>query len=188
MPIVEVHLIEGYSESEKTRICEALTDAVRIVVQASPDAVTVMVHEMLQSEYMRGRSHRSPAPALPDPREIVSQFLTLMEQRDIAAAEEYLDEKFSMTFPGTQPMHRLEDLVNWASKRYRYVVKKYDGFEAFQSPGDEAVVYCRGTLSGEWLDGEPFEGIRFIDRFEVIRGVISKQDVWNDIGEEKIKK
>ncbi len=30
-----------------------------------------------------------------------------------------------------------------------------------------------------------FEGIRFIDRFEVTAGKITRQDVWNDIAEVK---
>ncbi|MDO7593790.1 MAG: hypothetical protein MUQ90_00250, partial [Burkholderiaceae bacterium] len=50
------------------------------------------------------------------------------------------------------------------------------------------VVYARGTLSGNWLDGEPFSGIRFIDRFEVVDGLLVRQDVWNDIGESLQKK
>ena len=50
---------------------------------------------------------------------------------------------------------------------------------------DVRLVYCFGTLSGEWLDGTSFEGIRFIDRFEVVGDKISRQDVWNDMGEVK---
>jgi len=37
------------------------------------------------------------------------------------------------------------------------------------------------------LDGRPFEGIRFIDRFEIQDGLIVKQDVWNDMGEYKLE-
>ena len=36
--------------------------------------------------------------------------------------------------------------------------------------GDEIVVYNTGTLFGEWLDGEPFEGDRYIDRFAIKGG------------------
>jgi hypothetical protein len=46
-----------------------------------------------------------------------------------------------------------------------------------------AVVYTRGTLAGEWPDGTAFGGIRFIDRFEVTDGFITRQDVWNDLAE-----
>jgi len=52
-----------------------------------------------------------------------------------------------------------------------------------QSAGDASVVYCRGTLQGQYHDESRFEGIRFIDRFEVIGGKIIKQDVWNDMAE-----
>ncbi len=91
MPVIEVHLLEGYKPEERRRLSESLTDAVRLVV---------------------------PAPT-----------------------------------------------------------------EAFQSAGDEAIVFCRGTLSGEWLDGSSFEGVRFVDRFELINRMIARQDVWNDLAE-----
>jgi hypothetical protein len=41
-----------------------------------------------------------------------------------------------------------------------------------------------GTLYGEWPDGSAFEGIRFIDRFEVRGGKLTDHKVWNDLGEE----
>ncbi len=45
------------------------------------------------------------------------------------------------------------------------------------------MVYCSGTLRGVWLDGSNFEGVRFIDRFEIADGKIRRQDVWNDLAE-----
>jgi hypothetical protein len=45
------------------------------------------------------------------------------------------------------------------------------------------VVYSVGTLYGEWPDGTPFEGNRYVDRFEVHNGKITKMDVWNDSAE-----
>ncbi|WP_299032059.1 tautomerase family protein [uncultured Sulfitobacter sp.] len=185
MPVIELHVLDGYTDSDKTRLCKALTDAVRIVVPAPPEAVTVMLHEMAPAEYMRGRLHRSPAPALPDPIEIIRTFLGAMEARDLPTAQDMLGAGFSMTFPGTQPMHSLDALVKWAAPRYRFVTKTYEGFDAMQSAGDHAIVYCRGTLSGEWPDGTPFDGIRFIDRFEITAGLLTRQDVWNDIAEHK---
>ena len=38
-----------------------------------------------------------------------------------------------------------------------------------------------GTLHGEWLDGSRFEGIRFVDLFDLRDGRIWRQQVWNDI-------
>ncbi len=185
MPVLELHILEGYTDADKTRLCNALTDAVRIVVPAPPEAVTVMIREMQPAEYMRGRQRRAPAPALPDPAETVRNFLSAMEARDLDAAAAMLGAGFTMTFPATAPMTSLDELIAWAAPRYRFVTKTYEGFDAMQSPDEAAIVYCRGTLSGEWPDGTAFEGIRFVDRFEVIQGLLTRQDVWNDIAETK---
>lgn len=185
MPILELHVLEGYTDDDKTRMGEALTDAIRIVVPAAPDAVTVMIHEMPRAAYMRGREHRIPAPALPDPASVVRSFLSAMEARDLETAQTMLGAGFVMQFPGTDMMHSLADLVAWAAPRYRFVTKTYDAFDAMQSADAHAVVYCHGTLAGEWPDGTAFEGIRFIDRFEVTAGLLTRQDVWNDIAEHR---
>lgn len=183
MPIVELHLLEGYDDKAKTRLGQALTDAIRYVVPAAPEAITVMIHERQHSQYMRGREHKTGAPALPDPEQIVLAYLAAMEARDLNLAQSFLGAGFEMVFPGTAPMHSLDQLIAWAKPRYQFVTKTYDQVESFQSPGPAAVVYTRGTLSGGWPDGTPFEGIRFIDRFELQDGKITRQDVWNDIAE-----
>jgi 4-oxalocrotonate tautomerase family enzyme len=186
MPTVEVHILEGYADDEKSRLGRALTDAVRFVVPAPPEAVTVMIHEMKPAHYMRGGEHRTGAPALPDPCAIVRSYLSALEARDLATAKALLAEDFFMIFPGTPPMHRLEELIEWAASRYRFVTKTYDGFDAFQGQ-QGAVVYAYGTLSGQWPDGAGFSDIRFIDRFELTDAKITRQDVWNDIAEVKSK-
>lgn len=185
MPVIECHVLKGYTDADKSRLCAALSDAVRGVVSAAPEAVTVMIHEMAETDYMRGGQHRAPAPARPDPTGVVRAFLGAMEARDLNTASAMLGAGFAMTFPGTGPMTTLQELIEWAAPRYRFVKKTYDGFDAMQSAGDHAVVYCRGALSGEWPDGTAFDGIRFIDRFEVSGGLLTRQDVWNDIAEEK---
>jgi 4-oxalocrotonate tautomerase family enzyme len=185
MPIVELHLLEGYDAAGKQRLGEALTDAVRFVVPAAPDAITVMIHEMTKDRYYRGRTTRTPAPALPDPVQIVRTYLTAMENRDIDTATGFLSAGFTMQFPGAAPMTHLQELIDWSKPRYRFVTKSYEQFDAMQGAGAAAVVYCFGTLSGEWLNGAPFSGIRFIDRFEIEQGKITRQDVWNDMAETK---
>ena len=45
------------------------------------------------------------------------------------------------------------------------------------------MIYCFGTLYGELLDGTPYSGIRFIDRFTVRDGKLVDQMVWNDMAE-----
>jgi 4-oxalocrotonate tautomerase family enzyme len=151
MPIIEIHVLQGYDAAQKTRLCKALTNAARTVIPATPDAVTVMIKEMPATDYMRGGQHRSPAPALPD----------------------------------APPMTELDDLLEWAAPRYRFVKKTIASIDLAPGDGPATVVYCHGTLSGEWPDGTAFSDIRFIDRFEVTDGFITRQDVWNDIAETK---
>ncbi len=112
----------------------------------------------------------------------VDDFLRTMERRDLEAAKSFLAPGFTMTFPGGARMTSLEELIEWSKTRYRRVEKTYQRFDEI-ADGDETVVYCFGTLSGEWLDGSVFSGIRFIDRFKVKHGLFTEQRVWNDMGE-----
>ncbi len=116
--------------------------------------------------------------------QVVRDFLAAMEARDIAKARNLLSPGFAMIFPGNNRFVQLEEMIAWAAPRYRWVAKRYDRFD--EAPGDgETIVYCYGTLYGEWPDGTPFEGIRFIDRFIVRDGKLAEQLVWNDMAEVK---
>ena len=68
--------------------------------------------------------------------------------------------------------------------RYRWVKKRIERTETV-SGGTEAetVVYSIGTLHGEWPDGTPFEGNRYVDRYVVSMGLIVGMEVWNDSAE-----
>jgi len=119
------------------------------------------------------------APETPaDAAQVVRAYLEAMEARDLDRARRHLGRGFSMTFPGNVRLHSLEELIAWAAPRYRFVRKTYQQVDTLGS-----LVYCFGTLSGEWPDGTPFQGIRFIDRFALADGLIVRQDVWNDMGE-----
>jgi hypothetical protein len=85
-------------------------------------------------------------------------------------------------FPGGARMTQLDQLVEWARGRYRSVAKDYERFDECWGDG-VTVVYCSGTLHGTWLDGTAFQGIRFVDRFELAEGRIRRQEVWNDLAE-----
>jgi hypothetical protein len=123
----------------------------------------------------------APSDAERDPAFLVRSFLAAMESRDLETARAFLAPGMTMRFPGPVEFTALEDLVAWSKPRYRFVKKTYDGFDTV--PGEPAIVYCHGTLAGEWPDGTPFAGIRFIDRFEISGGRIQRQDVWNDLAE-----
>lgn len=186
MPVVTIHLIEGYDEATRRRLGTALTNAVAGVLEAAPDGITVMMPEMDPASYMRGGRSRQPGTPRPDPADLVQRFLTTMEARDLDTARAMLAPGFTMTFPGPQRMTTLEELVAWSQPRYRFVTKTYERFDSLQD-GQTSICYCFGTLSGEWLDGTPFADIRFIDRFEIEGGRFTRQDVWNDMAEAKAR-
>lgn len=126
--------------------------------------------------------------------QLVQAYLTAMEARDLALAQSMLAPGFSMQFPGPVTFTSFAELIEWAKPRYRFVRKTYERFDETGSSaadggsardGGEAVVYCYGTLAGEWPDGSAFGGIRFIDRFTVRGGKLVDQTVWNDLAEVK---
>lgn len=107
---------------------------------------------------------------------VVYQFLRAMERRELDEAKTLLGDGFEMVFPGDVRMSQLEELFAWGGTRYRFARKTHERYDHVGS-----VVYTFGTLSGEWLDGSSFSGIRFIDRFELTDGRIVRQQVWNDV-------
>jgi hypothetical protein len=112
------------------------------------------------------------------PKETVTAYLRAMEERDLDRAKGFLTPGYESVFPGGVRLSSPQDVVAWAAPRYRWVKKRFEGLD---EAGD--VVYCYGTLYGEWPDGTPFEGIRYIDRFEIADGLIARSFVWNDIAE-----
>lgn len=181
MPVVSITLLPGYGPETEGRLVQRVALATRSVIAAPASGTTVFVRHA--ATYMRdGRVFTGGGPALPDGAALVRGFLESMQARDLAAAREHLAPGFEMVFPGGARMTRLEELVEWASGRYRSVAKDYERFD--QCWGDSVtVVYCSGTLRGAWLDGTAFQGIRFVDRFELGDGRIRRQEVWNDLAE-----
>ncbi len=117
-----------------------------------------------------------------EPVGIVRAFLGLLQARDLPGASALLAPGAVMIFPGGARFSSLGDLIDWSRPRYRSIAKTIEKFEDTRQ-GDAAVVYCLGTLSGEWPDGSRFAGIRFVDRFVVWQGKITEQQVWNDLAE-----
>ena len=79
------------------------------------------------------------------------------------------------------------EMTAYNANRYRWVKKQMGQLDVAEYE-DRTVVYSIGTLYGEWLDGEPFSGNRYVDRFEVRDGLIVKIDVWNDSAERLLKR
>ncbi len=183
MPVITVTLIEGYDEARRRDLAERLTDAAVSAIGAPVDGTTVVINEVPAANYMRGRTSRTPGTPPPAPAWVVRDYLGAMEQRDLEAATALLAPEFTMTVPGGAVFSRPEALADWAKSRYRSVAKTYERFDEAAGSSDGAVVYCFGTLHGEWPDGTPFDGVRFIDRFVVKAGRIIDQQIWNDLAE-----
>ncbi len=182
MPVITVTLIEGYDAATRRRLGERLTDAAMATIAAPAEGVTVIINEVAPASYMRGRTAKTPGPAPAPPAEVCLAFLDAVGRRDLDAAAAMTGEDFTMTFPGGARFTEFRQLLDWAAPRYRRIAKTIERVE--EAPlGARVAVYVSGTLSGEWPGGAAFAGIRFIDRFEVERGLIRCQEVWNDLAE-----
>ena len=117
------------------------------------------------------------------PTGIVRTFLELMEARDLDAAAAFLDPAVVITFPGGRTFHDLHDQIASSAGRFEFVRKTFDRIDVVETDTDAVVVYAFGTLAGKNLQGADFAGIRFIDRFTLVDGLIVDQMVWNDLAE-----
>lgn len=114
--------------------------------------------------------------------DIVRLYLEASMVPDPETAARYLAEKATITFTGGRVFEHPSGAAAFNAKRYNWVKKRMNRFDV--APGkNETVVYSIGTLYGEWPDGEPFNGNRYVDRFVVQEGKIVKMDVWNDSAE-----
>ena len=76
------------------------------------------------------------------------------------------------------------DTAGFNAKRYLWVKKRIERTETVVGgTPDETVVYSLGTLYGAWPNGTLFEGNRYVDRYVVSHGLITRLDVWNDSAE-----
>ena len=108
-------------------------------------------------------------------------FLRTTEARNEAEAKRRVGPGFAPRFPRGRHYDSLETWLAGSRQAYKFMNKKFERIDvALTGPGS-AIVYCYGTLHGEYLDGRKVDGTRFIDRFEVRDGLICEQDVWNDL-------
>ncbi len=118
----------------------------------------------------------------PEEARIVRDYLDASMKPDPELAATFVADDVVITFTGGRTFDHPSGPTGFNAKRYKWVKKKMNRFDV--AAGDTGtVVYSVGTLYGEWPDGTPFEGNRYIDRFEVENGKITKMDVWNDSAE-----
>ncbi len=127
-----------------------------------------------------------PTPAPPVGKEGVALGRRAVSARrrlpDPEAAAGFMVADVAITFTGGRKFQHPREATEFNARRYKWVKKKMERTDV--APGDsETVVYNTGTLYGEWPDGTPFEGNRYVDCFVVRNGKIVQMDVWNDSAE-----
>ncbi len=123
-----------------------------------------------------GRTERAVAV------DLVREFIDALSRRDLASARARLAMGFEMTLSGNHRFRTLEDFVAFSRTRNGPTHKAVEVIEACEAANGIAV-YARGVMSGEWVDGQRFADVRFIDRFMVVEGRIAEMDVWSDMAE-----
>ena len=87
---------------------------------------------------------------------------------DPVKAATFISPELSITFTGGRKYTHPRETAAFNAKRYKWVKKSFEQTDVVAGTG-ETIVYNIGALYGEWPDGTPFEGNRFVDRF-VVRG------------------
>jgi hypothetical protein len=120
--------------------------------------------------------------------QIVDEFLRLVMIPDPVAASRYTAPDLKILFTGKRSMSAPAECAKFNASRYKWVKKRVERTEVVVATPEEAargetIVYSLGTLYGEWPDGTPFEGNRYVDRYVVRKGLITDMGVWNDSAE-----
>jgi len=123
-------------------------------------------------------------PVAPAPAAVVDEYLRLLMGPEPAAARRLAAPDLRIRYVGGRPMSDPAQAAAFTASRYRWIKKRIDATETVAGGTPEAtVVYSLGMLYGEWADGTPFEGNRYVDRYVVRHGLITQMDVWNDSAE-----
>lgn len=126
----------------------------------------------------------SSALAQHEGQRIVEAFLEASMIPDPVRARTFMAPDVRITFTGGRQFSDPAGTTAFNAARYRWVKKKFERTDVVSGgTGDETIVYNTGTLFGEWPNGEPFSGNRYVDRFVVRQGKIVRMDVWNDSAE-----
>jgi hypothetical protein len=118
------------------------------------------------------------------PKDTVEEFLRIIMIPDPVGARAFVSPQLRIRFTGAREMRDPSECSAFNASRYKWVKKRFEQTdEVSGASDDEAIVYNIGTLYGEWPDGTPFEGNRYVDRYVVRQGKITQMDVWNDSAE-----
>src|SRR5687768_12845184 len=105
-----------------------------------------------------------------EPAKIVEEYLRLHMIPDPDAARRFCAPEMEIRFTGNRLMHDPAEATAFNRARYKWVKKKFGPTHVVAGgSAEETIVYQTGTLYGEWPDGTPFEGNRYVDRYFVRR-------------------
>jgi hypothetical protein len=113
---------------------------------------------------------------------VVEAFLQASMVPDPQTAARYIADELRITFTGGRKYRHPRETTAFNAKRYKWVKKRMERTDVVPADG-ETIVYNLGSLYGEWPDGTPFDGNRYVDRFVVRGGKIVQMEVWNDSAE-----
>jgi len=117
-------------------------------------------------------------------RAVVETYLERSMVPDPEGAAEFVSGDFRLVFTGGRRMAGPAESAAFNAKRYKWVKKRFLRTDAALDPATGDVhVYNTGQLYGEWPDGTPFDGNRYMDIFTVRGRKIVSTDVWNDSAE-----
>ena len=118
------------------------------------------------------------------PAAIVDEYLRLLMGPEPASARRLAAPDLRIRYVGGRLMTDPAEATAFTASRYRWIKKRIEATETVAGGTPEAtVVYSIGVLYGEWADGTPFDGNRYVDRYVVRHGRIAQMDVWNDSAE-----
>ncbi len=117
--------------------------------------------------------------------DLVRQWFDAVNQGQASVAIGLMASPVMIHMSGGHRFTRLEDFMAFATRRYTSVRKQVEAFEACEAAGGVAV-YARGQMSGSWLDGLTFDGVRWCDRFLVQQGLIADLQTWSDLAETRL--
>ena len=118
------------------------------------------------------------------PRETVEEFFGRMaDAADRKTVGDLFADEAVVTVPGArfEGPDAAESFLAFLAPRYERAGKRFDRWLV---DGDRVV--SQGTLHGVDNDGEPFEGVRYVDVYRVTGGLIRRLDVYNDLAVEGV--
>lgn len=111
------------------------------------------------------------------PRAVVESFFERM-QTDRDSIGEFFADDVVITLPGArfEGPDASTELLSFLGPRYEWAAKEFDRWFT-----DGNAVVSIGRLYGVDNEGDEFEGVRYIDVYEVEDGNIVRLDIYNDL-------